>query len=1255
MPPSSPAYSYLVPNSPSKAVTEQTLSPWKIRVTVEAEPEDGDAAPQFSTRTYQVPLKPCSSPIESNAVRGRSKPAQSSPARKKRSATPVRGGRGRRKSVTDLNIRVLGDEEDEDEWSPKKKAPAKRRGRKASESPKKTDRASREFTLPVEEDEDLYSGQNPPLSSSSGSAEIREIDPNRVSVRPRSHSTKQKEAEFGQEQAEQDSGKSRPKPRPQQPRNVSNTSAVSYPTPSPTPSAAGDDDAGCCEDEGVGYDTIMESEGFTMIDLDSIPSARRFLSSPEEPTADSGGHEPEEHHPAPLSSATKNPTSSRKPMPVPVTVTPDLEETELSSNVASSPPDVNNLLQVHAQRPSALRKVTPDVYSSPKLPPPPTQSKKVSSPEADTLAPKRVVNAGRALHGALASPEAEDAELQRTPISSSEDFLDGFSSGTKRELRAGLRFGEELAKTQTSFVSSNNKLHESAPGSHVMDQVWRGEAVVRHSPVAIDVDSQAKSGHAARSSGGRLSKSPLSQVQSEHLEQSYKTGSERSNTPQNKPSKVKPSLETSRDRRLEHEWQLEREAVSRQIDEATPSKVVVIDSSDDGAQDRGNHSGTGQEFRIRSTETTANRQTERLTQSDTTRPVASGRTTRDNKNRDVATSSLREEAGKTSRGATETNSASDKASSRASTTTPAHLRAGDCYSSRSEVPEAAEGEQVCGTGHHDLDRSSLEEDETDIWLLEAQESSSSPRGEPSEPNYSRTEHNQREKAAELLSRPKRKLIPSPWKRGEDVAEASTMISNGDLSGMLWQQPQEIKFGAGELARQTKRISSGGFDLDRMLSSPMKLATIGRNNLRLRAEGESSSSNEPSLSEESAESILAEDLDESVDCSSMPSSPPQPQTIRVNFNDSETSSDDVTPPALTRSSPTDEDEARPPTPRSAMKGGRLGTNLTNEEVSPAKRVVFNERSRYLNDMGEESTMSANLDSPAPEPPQPYRAPAPAETSSDEPYPDETPKAKQKNSSWVGWLWRGKADSSGSSSELASETTDPTEDHSSVQDEHDADWAATRTNLPSSRQVQIATESPAAASKPARARLPKLPSYLQAPSYPTLPPSDPAHSSRPLATSGDFTNAHFRTLHVLHAKSLRPRFHAPKHVRPEVQALRGLQVTVDETEAGMDVFEWTVGVEECLVLERFMQEVEWGWVQSWHQGQAVEVLGAKVRRGEAEAERDIYAAEMRKVGWSWSPEDLAKWLGMVVIGEVVRREEKGREREQERGTGEGRKKA
>ena len=472
------------PSSPSRTVTEQTLSPWKIRVTVEAEPEDADADSRTMTRTVKIPLRQCSSPSLQEKAGTRGRRVQSSPAKKKRSGTPVRqrsGSRTRRQSLTDLDARPLGDDNDSDEWtgrqtrSPRKRSATKPRRDQSvqseSQEPGTQDEevvshvtsAHREPTrtpcFEVQEEEIIE--DEPPTVQDSDSSSLREIDLNRVSVRPRSQSTKRKQIQdmgLGHEAKNHSVNEVASSNR-----KVSANSAMSYPTPSPTSSYHGSSDEHHGKDqeqiEGEeGFDTIMESEGFTMIDLDTIPSARQYLSSPgeeagDEQSAGTGGHAEQttttSESVGPRSSASLLSATRMKPSPIPSRLLPIDDSSELSSYVASSPPAATQSMLGVPPPGTRLgqRKVTPQIYSSPSLPSPPKQSRR--SPRHDEQAqspPKVVAQAGLALQGAVKDIGAD----ARGPIIQptrrlrdlyDQEFFDGFSSGTKREVasRAQIR------------------------------------------------------------------------------------------------------------------------------------------------------------------------------------------------------------------------------------------------------------------------------------------------------------------------------------------------------------------------------------------------------------------------------------------------------------------------------------------------------------------------------------------------------------------------------------------------------------------------------------------------------------------------------------------------------------------------------------------------------------------------------------------------------------------------------------------------
>ena len=1193
----------------------------------------------MTTRTTKIPLRQSSSPTPRERSSGRGSRCQPETGKTKRSGTPVRGknrsrSRSRRQSVTDLDIVVLGDDGDSDEWTGRNKSPRKKRassigrgrGRSASVDPDGTETASNgkragqaEFEIHQDEDDGRIGGDEPEEPSAE-SPELRQIDLNRVSVRPRSQSTKQKdELEQAQERRPTTSITARSPPKPTQlsSRKVSANSAMSYPTPSPTSSYHGDSDdvekGPHPQQLDEGFDTMLESEGFTMIDLDSVPSARHFLSTPADSQDTGSVGAPTSKTNPEISKESEGQRQQQqsappvKPSPIPKYLATVDEETELSSNVPSSPPAVDSsMLQIPHRPSSGIRKVTPLQCSSPKLPSPPRPARKSPRSHQRTMS-KEAVSAGMALQDIVSpekghSPKLSDPSSQKTPSSIEEELYDGFSSGTKRELRAGLRFGEELAKrqkpsplnpaaaTQQSFAApalSKNKPDTNQTRPSTSTEVWRGEALVRHSsPLASNGRMQTKTG-TLDSPGAGMFNMPLSKIQTTKAMRSSTTS--RTETPKSSSQNIEAgALDT--DVRRQHEWQMEREAVAREIESASPSKVVVIDSDDDALESEGARNVARKHSKAHKEEL---------------------------------------------RGKAETSKQEERMEEK---TDPSGQRGSQ---DRHQGEEADSIRGIGQEGMGGLHRDQAGDVDDDIWLEEAKAGSSSPREVIVDDLFTGSEQQrQRQRAVEVLSKPRRGLLPSPWKRGEDV-EASTFMSNGETSGMFWQEPQSTGFGAGDIVHTKRKLSGGAnFDLHRMLSSPVKYAKPGRKasmELKIdrlnqdRTESEQASEDterEVENEEESVEGNAQDDTSESFESEqSVPSSPPQPTRVAVKFNDS-TLSHDVTPPPLTRSTPTEDTDERPPTPRSAMKGTRQSFSPIPPQESPRK-VVFSHRSLYLNDDGVESSMSAKLDSPQVEQPHPLYGQQEELEETEEVEEGEEPR----KSGWMGWLWKGKLadDSKQNDTTMASDATpqlDGIHDEPETE-QREEQWEPTTTAMtsgPATTQPEPSQSN--LQSKPKlepKKQLPAgIPSYLKPPSYPSDPKRSP---TTPLATSGNFTNSHFRTLHIIYAKSQRPRFHAPKHIRAVVKALLEWKMELDLSKENMDVFEWQVGEKECEVLERFMQEVEWS-----HCVQA-EFVGAGTG---AETGAGVMKA-MKEIQWAWNVEELARHLGMLVIGEIVRGEE------------------
>jgi hypothetical protein len=1065
--------------------------------------------------------------------------------------------------VTDLNITVLGDEGDSNDWtkqrSPRKRKPTPSRKSEAipdeqglTREPTTAGRIKKRTTRsapPVEirQDTDAEDDVGIDTAANNDSPELRSIDLNRVAVRPRSMSTKHhppiptsKDISINEDHADQGENVFEADPK-----NVSIISA-NYPTPDPSvqDDQEVDEPAFAVSVDHVGFDTLLESEGFTMIDLDSIPSVRQFLSSPLdaavqlEPPETTANLQSKDGLPSPTLHKEQTTPSALQPTKlapraIPSYLTMPEGESDISSNVPSSPPVMS---QPHRRMPLSARvspqASTPRIYSSPKLPSPP----KVSHPRGNnngaqprkstppTLA--KVVKAGIALQGVLSpkSTNSKQRTLGGTPEERLDNLFQGFDSGTRRELRAGLRLGEELAKRQRSSpdvekpckspdLRSNNidqaARNKVSAGTCVpVTQVWRGQTVLQNTPLQSSKDGRNANIPIATIASHKDDKPvPARRKSSLCNELSFTSSTPPTKAPDNKTQVLSESQ-----KRRELEWQREREAVSKEIESASSSQVVVIDSDDEGQITKGS----------------------------------------------------------------------------------------------SSVPES-------GIDHG-------EQSELDIWCEEAascdQRSSKGAtrpiRASQAEVTPEPEQILQQAQVADGKKKSRRSLIPSPWRRGDNIAGETSGLTNGDMTGLFYHEPKtKIKFGAAEIERQKRQFSSGSFDIDRMAGTSDKtravdsqtsagetdsLQTVESDAQQLQAElgmNQSQIDTTDLDREGSEEASMQSYLDEEADVEHVGivseyteedsySLPPQPVKIPVNFNDSTISH---TAPCLKRSSPsTAPDSSRPSTPRSALKGARQSLGFEDVNSLTVRKVIFSTHETRVDLNGQEEQLSMQSASSSPE--------AVSDGEDEQKEEEEEPqpwisRAKQdspkQTTGLLGWLWN-----SGSKSKS---TVSPPIDGAN-------DQASKRPTT----KTTTATNPP----KPTRTAA-RIPSYLLPPSY----PSDPTRDIKTaMSTSGDFTNTHFRTLHIIYAKSLRPRFHAPKahDVRPSLRALLGTAFEADESQSGLGVFDWHVDEMALRVVERFMREVEWGYP-----------AGGKVR-------------------WGWSEKEICQRLFRVVVGEEVRREEK-----------------
>ncbi|RAR16533.1 hypothetical protein DDE83_000098 [Stemphylium lycopersici] len=518
--------SEMVFSSPSKSMIMSTprgngASPWRIKVTVQAEPEDdGENAESPSvkrvtrTKTTTVPLKDhdASSPVK--RPRGRPRKAdlgatpkskrKGTPIKRPAQSSPTKSARGGDSSAADVDTDV---------------PPRKKRGR-----PRKNVQPATEDdeTLVVEHPETLQDPtreETPQSTASSASGDsqksARFADPSnrdlrtiddvlrtsptesegspsigtpaqeslRNSLRARRGTPHAKKVSII-ESEEEDEGSDVLTPTSGEEDNhlLQDSQHLSLPegdqedmlTPSETSAQSSDsDDDGSnanhdaaqdtqeyeddetqgqqyAFDEGtfkMGDDTAaLDSMTFSMISVDSLPSNAQRSSPPR--------HADTQSTTAPKAGSLLRHEYLNPSVTAPSDPEPLAREEQTSSTQA---PTTNALAR--PARPKLSRHITPAIDTEvPSVPPAlqPTQPVLTKSP-SPTLG--RAVTAGVALQGLLDPNRLTPEPAHRAPSAkrdSLDDLFRGFSEGTRKDLQAGLRLGEQLAQDQTK--------EDSAPG-----------------------------------------------------------------------------------------------------------------------------------------------------------------------------------------------------------------------------------------------------------------------------------------------------------------------------------------------------------------------------------------------------------------------------------------------------------------------------------------------------------------------------------------------------------------------------------------------------------------------------------------------------------------------------------------------------------------------------------------------------------------------------------------------------------------------
>ncbi|KAH1568880.1 hypothetical protein KXX17_001664 [Aspergillus fumigatus] len=568
--------------SPEKAQADGNLSPWRIRVTLEATQDEkmnqGSPARKrprpLAATTVKVPLKDAEDHAEQSPKRRRGRPRKSDI--REQDATPTAGspghtpgpagasgqkrkrGRPRKQSLNpdtvggDKQVADSADYQDTRPVEPEMEAEQRWSPLNLAGDVDSDDDALPEGFMPADNfPEDNNMGQPDAAAWDRSSPRIHN---------ERTYDTPDVTAVdqiYGQNHDEEPQSTPSKMPSPSResqgfsPENTLHAGHTPRPPrsyPSPTSSSLGDDDravqvASRAHPEGSGqeqnttrptndptdehreFDSIMESEGFSMVSLDTLPSVKQ--------------------HGLSINSQSGNgalkPFLSREKMANPEKSKRKVSSLNLNPRKHSPDVEVGKESRFQAIEPQALpvsaekRQSAPLLRESPVPAFVPKQRKPLSR-----LA--RIIRAGVALEGALRRPyEGAPVPTPGTPdlreqISSLESpkrrlelLFSDLHPRLRRELRAGLGFAQELAKRRRK--TEIERARQTASVETRLTGNARG---------ATTTPQQIHSGTA-----------------------------------------VKDTPSTEMKRRLE-EWQREREAVSREIQMANASQVIVIDSDATG-------------------------------------------------------------------------------------------------------------------------------------------------------------------------------------------------------------------------------------------------------------------------------------------------------------------------------------------------------------------------------------------------------------------------------------------------------------------------------------------------------------------------------------------------------------------------------------------------------------------------------------------------------------------------------------------------
>jgi hypothetical protein len=311
-------------------------------------------------------------------------------------------------------------------------------------------------------------------------------------------------------------------------------------------------------DEHEEFDSIMESEGFTMVSLDSLPSAKQYgLGSSAKVNTDGSAKERETGRvgdrlkrklPGTIDNFRSDTQSSTRPSPVTETRSPKPRSLARTS------------LERHTAKAQAPVQVSYPELSATRSPEKPLED----TPRRTPISLARVVRVGMALQGTF---KPHENEVPGSGNASRKKRLEGvfssFSPATQRELRAALGIGQELAMRQALAAEEQARA--------------QAEEIEDEPAPADDYDYPMR-----ETQGDDQSEDEQEQEEGEEEEDMpmpVSVQTRHSNSPQ---VNTNDYIRTQR----EQEWQRKREIVSRHArDPKNSERLIYIESDEDIPQE----------------------------------------------------------------------------------------------------------------------------------------------------------------------------------------------------------------------------------------------------------------------------------------------------------------------------------------------------------------------------------------------------------------------------------------------------------------------------------------------------------------------------------------------------------------------------------------------------------------------------------------------------------------------------------------------